>query len=129
MNDPADSDRLFSDLFSDSDDFRAASLARGLGEMRRARRRRHLKRLLTGAGALVLTVGWLTGKFGQGHPLEVQAVPSAPAPASTSGIKILTDDELLDQFPGRAVALIGGPAHRRLVFLDVGMQPRAGRAE
>jgi hypothetical protein len=130
MNDPSDSERLFSDVFSDLDDFRAASLAHGLGEMRRARRRRRLTRLLTGAGAVVLTVGWLTGKFGQRPPLEVQAVPAAQtAAASTSGIKILTDDELLDQFPGRAVALIGGPEHRRLVFLDVGTQPPARRAE
>jgi hypothetical protein len=34
-------------------------------------------------------------------------------------IQFISEDELLAQFPGRSVALIGPPANRRLVFLDV----------
>ncbi len=127
MNDRTNRDRLASDLFPDSDALRASSLARGLTEIRRVRRRRQFTRFLAGTALLVLGTGWLTGKFTQKQNLALPNKVTAMMP--TSGVKILTDDELLDQFPGRAVALVGGQNRRRLVFLDVRAPEGSRRAE
>jgi hypothetical protein len=129
MNDRTNRDRLVSDLFSDPDALRASSLARGLTEIRRVRRRRQFTRLLAGTALLVLGTGWLTGKFTQKQNLVLPKTVTADAMRPASGVKILTDDELLDQFPGRAVALVGGPDRRRLVFLDVRAPGPSHRAE
>jgi hypothetical protein len=117
MNDPADHERLLSALFAEPDANRAASLAQGLMQLRRGRRLRKV-RAICGTSALVLAAAWFV--TGRRDPVTIPAPPLAPAlaqPAST--VKILTDDELLDQFPGRAVALVGPAEHRRLVFFDV----------
>lgn len=117
MNNPADHDRLLTDIFPEADAMRAASLAQGLKEFRRGRRLRKM-RAICGASALVMAAAWFI--TGRRDPVAAPTAPLAPALAQpTSTLKILTDDELLDQFPGRAVALVGPAEHRRLVFFDV----------
>jgi hypothetical protein len=37
---------------------------------------------------------------------------------SDTGVRLLTDEQLLAMFPGRPVALIGPAGDQRLVFLD-----------
>jgi hypothetical protein len=45
--------------------------------------------------------------------------PIAAQPAhSKSAIRMISEDELLAQFPGRAVGIVGPPERRQLVFLD-----------
>jgi hypothetical protein len=53
----------------------------------------------------------------QGQPSTALSA-ARPAQASTAGVKILSDAELLALFPNRPVAIIGTSTGQKLVFLD-----------
>jgi hypothetical protein len=110
---------------------RTASLDQILALARRRRRRRQAGRAI---GLLALPV-LLTASLAAlqlrrsvpGKP-QLSAAPPTPGQAAVraSGladevrpsVRFLTDNELLDLFPGRPVALIGPPGQQTLVFLD-----------
>jgi hypothetical protein len=109
---------------------RASSLEQMLQSARRRQRQRQIGRIACSAALPALVIfGFLA------HPLlrrpgsltHVPAPVSAGLPAdagqtkSTQGgnalVNFVSDDELLNLFPGRAVALIGVPGEQQLVFL------------
>ena len=118
MDDPLNREELLSALFSEPHALRATSLHRALAALRNTRRRRTTRRIALAATAFIIGTLCIVGKHEtkttKGSPL-ISSVTPVETPR---GIRILTDDELLDLFPGRAVALIGPVGNRRLVLLD-----------
>lgn len=138
---------LLKDLLSGEElqPLRAASLRQMIEAARRHRQRRQTLR--TVALALVpalVTLGllafylprWKSSRAGrtaapglvaEARPGASEALPvqtaSSPrpavVPARDSGVKIISDAELLALFPDRPVALIGPRGRQKLVFLDV----------
>ena len=126
------SDELLNDVLSSEslERFRADSLETALTVVRK-RRRRHRARqaLLMVAVPLALAAYGFVSNF---HPN--QGSPSSPANANqsasivennapstaspTPGIEYISDDELLELFDDRPVALIGPSGDQQLVLLD-----------
>jgi len=119
MINPADSEPLLSVILDDQTR-RERSLNLALAELRRARCQRSARHRIAFASAaltLVLAAYFVGAKSRHAKDYTATAIPSA-APASAAPVEIISDDELLDLFPGRAVALVGPAAHRRLIFLS-----------
>lgn len=105
-------------------EFRRASLELGLKAMASRRTWRQVVRGCAGC-SLVLVISaaafwpWLSAHWaGRRSVAQVPDVASAPASGGAGSVKFISDDELMALFPGRAVALIGGPGHQQFVFLD-----------
>jgi hypothetical protein len=113
-------ERLLSEALAETEDFRRSSLQQTLAAVRRVQRGRRIRRVLGGVSAMVLAVTlWWLRIAPAGPAPRVAEQPSAPP---ESPIRMISEDELLAQFPGRAVALVGPPTDRRLIFLDVARQ-------
>ena len=129
MMKPSDHRELWDDALADSmsADFADDALTTLLTGARKRRRRRAAVKGAT-VLALILPVVFLAlrpapeSKGAPAPTLVVQQLPDPPAPAAPSEpepqIQVLSDDELLAQFPGRAVAIIGTGDSKQLVFLD-----------
>lgn len=129
---PSDHRELWDDALADSlpAGFADEALATMLGS---ARKRRRQRAAMKGATVLALI---LTALFFALHPapnasvktgsVTVQQLPDPPPPAAEPEappqaplqLQVLSDEELLAQFPGRAVAIIGSGDSKQLVFLD-----------
>lgn len=112
MKNPSDHDRLLDELLGE--DFQAESLIHTLAAARRTRTMRRIRaRIACTAGVILAAVLFV-------FPRERRtAAPVAAQPApSKSAIRMISEDELLAQFPGRAVGIVGPPERRQLVFLD-----------
>jgi hypothetical protein len=113
MKNPSDHNRLLDDLLGE--DFRAESLSHALEAVRRERKMRRLRgRFASAAAVLLATVAILLFPRGPRTSVPVAAQPEH----SKSVIRMISEDELLAQFPGRAVGIVGPPERRQLVFLD-----------
>jgi hypothetical protein len=120
-------DELLSEFLTGDElsEFRRASLELGLKALAARRTRRAVVRTCGGCSLLLALAGvvllpWLPGRWtGRRSVASPPDVVSAPAPAKASGVKFISDDELMALFPDRAVALIGKPGHQQFVFLDV----------
>jgi hypothetical protein len=126
--------RLLNELLSDDplDQLRAASLQRGLQIVRRRRRLRRVARTSGWIGILVAlaiavpTLFWSQPASDQTtQTTDSEGVITAHAAVeppveldANTGVRLLTDEQLLAMFPGRPVALIGPAGDQRLVFLD-----------
>jgi len=99
-----------------SPEFAAESLARMLNG---ARGKRHRRRVTKGvaSAAFILTAVFLMQRTAPQTPAP-QLVEAHPAAPRAPEVKMLTDDELFAQFPGRAMALVTTGDTKRLVFLD-----------
>ncbi len=109
---------------------RSGSLERGMALARQRRGRRRAVRVGLTAIVLAAAVTW-SARF-RSIPASERAktgppeVPAAALAASqsrdpwpeTTGVRQITDEELLAMFPGRAVALVGRAGDQKLVFLD-----------
>lgn len=118
---------------------RAASLEQMLAQVRR-RGRQRLTRRLTGLAMLsvLLALGLFIARqpapvvesASRQNPPEIAttAKTAQAAPGSTEliPVRFITDDELLNLFPGRPVALIGAPGRQQFVFLDQKRQTPPG---
>ena len=122
-------DHLLTGIFTDGTKLREESLRQSLAFMHgRARRRRAIRR--TGSiVAVIFTAGLLLWRrqpktsstsVPSQSPALANSVPAPSEHATVPGthIRLLTDEELLDLFPGRAVAILGSGNERQLVFLD-----------
>ena len=127
-------DDLLGDVFPKAADFRAASLERMLFAARRQRQRRkvvHVGGILT--MGLCLTVLLLkTRNNVETTPPQV-AIISSPSQnhfptVPGTGIRVLSDEELLAIFKDRPVALIGPPEARQFVVLDEVRKEKANGA-
>jgi hypothetical protein len=115
MNNPSDHNRLLEDLLGE--DFRAESLTQILAAACRERKMRRLRRrFASGAVLLLAAAAILFFPRGRRAVGPVATYPSRPE----SAIRMISEDELLAQFPGRAVGIVGPPERRQLVFLDRG---------
>jgi hypothetical protein len=112
-----DQERLWEAVFAEQnvDELRAASLAAGLGVLRQRKRRRALVSAGAAAFALMLAVAAIVERTSR-RPRVPD--PAAAAPARSTPVAMIGDDELLALFPGRPAALIGPPGAQELVFLD-----------
>lgn len=104
--------------------FEAASLARTLASVRRFRRGRRIAKT-AGASVMLGFLFYLTAHLSTPPKSLTAGGQASPQPAkqpepAVTKVHFLTDEELLDRFPNRAVALIGPPEHERLVFLEDG---------
>ena len=114
-------DALLDDVLTEDKALRAASLEAGLAEMRRVHcRRRNARRLLLAGAPLLVAVALICRRnFSESEAtnqlsapvVEVKTIPGTP-------IRVVNDEELLEIFKGRPVALIGTAGHQRLVLLD-----------
>ncbi|HZJ14284.1 MAG TPA: hypothetical protein VFD27_04505 [Chthoniobacteraceae bacterium] len=113
MKNPSDHNRLLDDLLGE--DVRAESLIHTLVAARRERTMRPLRRRSASVAA-VLLVAVAILLFPRGPQTTT---PGVTQPVhSKSAIRLISEDELLAQFPGRAVGIVGPPERRQLVFLD-----------
>ena len=117
MNDPAERDQLLAALFSEDESARAASLDDAIGAFRSVRTRKRARRALGGTAAIALGGVLLLLQAPPRDPMNPETVTRAREPSAVR-IEIVSDDELLAQFPGRAVALVGPSSNRQLIFLD-----------
>jgi hypothetical protein len=110
------------EVFSAEPGFEARLLENTLQYARRRKQRRHVVR--TVAMALVLCCAGLIAFL---PARKTRPVSEAPAPGALSAeapvlpgtsIRLLTDEELLEVFAGRPVAIIGSGDQRQLVVLD-----------
>ncbi len=118
MKNPSDRERLLADLLSDGtpDGFRVASLEHALAQARRARYQRQFSVALA---IFAVSLAFLFRSH-RPTPASPSLVVTTQTPPAAPKIRIINDDELLNLFPDRAVALVGPPDHRQLVFLDAG---------
>jgi hypothetical protein len=123
MKKSPDHERLLRDTLGNIDDFRAKSLEDTLTAVRGVHRMRRVRKGIVLGAAAVLTLVWaLRTEPSQPTLPWIAKTPAAMAPTpakAESSIRFISDDELLDEFQGRAVALVGPTTNRRLVFLDV----------
>src|SRR5688572_2884715 len=123
MKKRTDHDELLADVLGEtaSEEFRSATLDRGLAEIRRLRRRRRglvLATLLVAPLILAATL-WLPRNHLAPENERTRAVEITDAKKiGGTPIRLIGDDQLLALFQGRPVALIGPPDNRRLLLLD-----------
>jgi hypothetical protein len=119
MKKSADHERLLQETLGEAEDLRAASLEGTLAAMRSVRRRRRVQKVIAAGALVILALVWW---FRTELPRPVKTIIAktvGPAAKVESAVSFISEDELLAQFPDRAVALVGPPTNRRLVFLDV----------
>jgi hypothetical protein len=119
-------DRLFAELIGGENlpELRGRTLQAGLRAMRGRKRRRRAAQAAIFC-SIALIAGWLVFWMPSYTQNKIKNMASAPAShqqpvqqPATGDIKFISDDELLDLFPNRAVALIGKPGHQELIFLE-----------
>jgi hypothetical protein len=125
---------LLNELLSDDqlDDLRGATLEQGLRLVRRRRRLRRVARTSGWIGIVVALAIAVPALFWS-QPASDQATQTTDSEGviiahaaveppveldADTGVRLLTDEQLLAMFPGRPVALIGPAGDQRLVFLD-----------
>jgi hypothetical protein len=132
--------RLIDELLCDDplDRLREATLVQGLLLVRRRHRLRRVAQM-SGCIGIVVALALAIPALFRSQPAPDHATQptgfDAGATAQTaveppvesdeeSGVRFLTDDQLLALFPGRPVALIGPAGDQRLVFLDEPTHPK-----
>jgi|ERR1043166_3297953 hypothetical protein len=124
MKKPTEHEELLADVFADSQQCRTETLERGLGALRRARAIRRTARLMVSVAVPVVIVAVvLTTQHRRTRKLrEAHQIAASPAHVvktiEGTPIRVISDEELLDLFKGRPVALAGKPGEQRLILLD-----------
>ncbi|HTH48780.1 MAG TPA: hypothetical protein VMB21_14805 [Candidatus Limnocylindria bacterium] len=115
-----DENPLLQDVLADEplDALRRTSLDHALAAQGRARQFRRVRQVgMVAVLPTVLLAGWAL----LGHrPAPVPAAPMTVAlkvPPASSGVQMISDEELFALFPHRALALIGRPGRQQLVSL------------
>jgi hypothetical protein len=123
MKKRVEDNELFAEVLAADERLRAAILEHGLAALRQTRMRRRAVRLMAGttASLLILAGAWIAQHRREAvlqlvHSTTTQ--PPVPKTIAGTPIRVLSDEELLDMFKGRPVALVGQPGHQRLVLLD-----------
>ena len=116
----SEQEQLLCDVLAD-DELRQATLQRALVEMGRVRRRRRIFRRAVVCFPLIVLVAITAGrnvlKEKEPAPAERSMVRVEQKVPGTS-IRIIDDEQLLELFNGRPVALVGPPGHQQLVLFD-----------
>jgi hypothetical protein len=105
--------RLLNDVLTEGRDVRSESLRAGLSALRG----RRIRRRVFYATSLILLPLVITNVVLNRNvqPQSAPTVARAERKIPGTEIRVLTDDELLDFFKGRPVALIGPPGDQRLI--------------
>ena len=114
----SDQDRLLREILADDalEQVRQATLAAGMGTLRR---RRRVRALAVGAGASLALVLACVALVHRRAPMAGTPLPpAAPAPETGIAVKWIDDEQLLARFSDRGVALVGPPGRQKLVFFD-----------
>ena len=114
-----DREKLLTEVLVDETDVRQATLRAGLSALRGRRVRRYAARVATLLIPSLLTAGLIVSRMNrpfrnEPQPTRVQLEETVPG----TRIHVLTDEQLLDMFKGRPVALIGPPGNQHLLLLD-----------
>jgi hypothetical protein len=114
--------RLLAELLAD-EDLRQSTLRGGLIAIRRRKVQRQSIRIAAVLSAIVLfilvsrnTQRTSTGVKEQHAALQSPAAAPELIPGTT--VRVLKDQDLLDLFPDRAVALVGPPGKQRLILFE-----------
>ena len=118
-----ETDELLTDVLAEETQLREKTLELGLDQVRRVRRRRHTMRV---AGAICLPILVLAAAIRvrdfsatkNPTPGAVAHVTEAEKTIPGTSIRVLNDEELLELFKGRPVALIGPAGHQQLIVFD-----------
>ncbi len=123
---------LLTDVFIDeaTEEFRRASLAKGLAVLERRRRHRKIAQVCLVAVLLATPAALLVKRAYHGSPTSGRYAPNSLVHASPSaslpdGFDQIGDRELLALFPNQTVALVGGPGQQRLLVLDKSQSPHS----
>ena len=118
-----EADELLADMLADENRLRETTLQRGLAEMHRVRKRRHTMRVTVAVCLPVLVLAAtiyvrdLSTNRNSTHDTPLPITQIEKTIRGTS-IRVLNDEELLDLFNGRPVALIGPAGHQQLILFD-----------
>ena len=114
--------RLLAELLAD-EDLRETTLRGGLLAIRRKRVQRQSIRIAAVLSAVVLFI--LVGRntertstVGKQQHAALQSPSAAPEVIPGTTVRVLKDQDLLDLFPDRAVALVGPPGKQRLILFE-----------
>lgn len=116
-------EELLADVLVEDEPLRAATLKAGLDEMRRLGKRRHAMRTgsVVGMSVIVLaTLVWANRFVLSGRKAMDPSSPVSHAEEVIPGtsIHVVNDEQLLDLFRDRPVALVGSPGNQQLLLLD-----------
>ncbi|HMJ90851.1 MAG TPA: hypothetical protein VK530_13605 [Candidatus Acidoferrum sp.] len=111
--------KLLADVLAGECDLRNVTLRAGCAVLRRKRARRQVARIvvmviLPLAAAVVITRPFVRTANPEQRAIAANVQETVPG----TNIRVLTDDQLLDMFKGRPVALIGPPGNQRLLLFD-----------
>jgi hypothetical protein len=112
-------EKLLTEVLVNETDVRQATLQAGLSALRGRRVRRYTARVATFLIPSILAAGLIVSRMNrpfrnEPRPTRVQMEETVPG----TRIHVLTDEQLLDMFQGRPVALVGPPGNQRLLLLD-----------
>ena len=114
--------RLLAELLAD-EDLREASLRGGLIAIRRKRVQQRSIRIAAALSAIVLFIlvsrnSERTSTDGKQQHAALQSPSATPKVIPGTTVRVLNDQDLLDLFPDRAVALVGPPGKQRLILFE-----------
>ena len=116
-------EELLADLLAEDEQLRTATLEAGLDEMRRICKRRRAMRMgaIAGMAVIVFAMFVFAQRFLSSREKATDAPPSVARVEEVipgTSIRVLDDEQLLDFFRDRPVALVGGPGNQQLLLLD-----------
>jgi hypothetical protein len=121
MKNDIERDELLADVLAEESQLRAETLERGLAEMRRVRRRRRTGRAVAMCVPILLFAAVCIRVFSTRPMPTDNAAPRLARTEETipgTSIHVLNDEQLLELFKGRPIALIGPAGNQRLVVFD-----------
>ena len=121
MKDDIECNELLADVLAKETQLKSTTLDLGLAEMRRVRRRRRATRAVITCVPILLLAAICIRQFStrsissgnaglRGAQLE-ETIPG-------TSIRVVNDEQLLELFKGRPVALVGPAGHQRLIVFD-----------
>lgn len=116
----SEEDRMLKEILANEEleEFRQSSLTHSLNTLRRDRQRQRAWRMIVVACVPLIILGVLLSQSFLFSTPRIKRIASPGAPAGSSEVKTISDEELFALFPGRSLALIGEPGSQQLVFLD-----------
>jgi hypothetical protein len=120
MKSDVERNELLADVLAESQ-LKSTTLDLGLAEMRRVRRRRRAIRAVTICMPIILLVAVCIRQFSIKSALSDAAGERSPQLEETipgTSIRVVNDEQLLQLFKGRPVALVGPAGHQQLIVFD-----------
>jgi hypothetical protein len=116
-------EELLADVLAENEQGRATTLDHGIATLRRVRSRRRTARLMLSVTAplvIMVVILMIQSRHSKAGLTSKPIAPPVQMVKTIKGtsIRILSDEELLDLFKDRPVALVGAPGDQQLLFLD-----------